>query len=147
MPAQNHVATKPKALNVVGLQLTPLVEEPGAQYEVFLQEGGEGVGPGWHSHPWDESFYVLSGEVTFGLGDESSVARQGDVVHVPANASHWFKLGADGARMISVSGGDHHSKLFREMDSVDLDMSDTSPENIARMADMATRHGITLGHE
>ena len=55
----------PRPLNVVGEKITVLAS--GAQtggYEIFLQVGSEGSGPPPHSHPWDESFYVLAeGEV------------------------------------------------------------------------------------
>ena len=135
----------PVPLNVIGLHMTPLVEAPAAgEYEVFLQEGAEGVGPGPHSHPWDETFYMLSGQVSFGLGDVTSVAYAGDSVHVPAKTVHWFTLGQGGARMLSVSGGHNHSRLFREMDAASIDPTDQSSENVAGMLEMATRHGVTL---
>jgi quercetin dioxygenase-like cupin family protein len=42
--------------------------------ELFLQVGREGSGPPPHHHPWDEAFYVLRGEVTFGAdGREATV--------------------------------------------------------------------------
>ena len=36
-------------------------------YEVFFQEGPQGSGPIPHSHPWDESFFVIRGAVDFSL--------------------------------------------------------------------------------
>jgi len=37
-------------------------------YEITRAQGEVGVGPPPHSHNWDESFYVLAGEVEFTCG-------------------------------------------------------------------------------
>jgi hypothetical protein len=63
-------ATAPAPLNVVGEQITVLAS--GSQtggYEIFRQAGPEGSGPPPHCHPWDESFYVVKGDIAFGVGD------------------------------------------------------------------------------
>ena len=47
-------------LNIVGEYVTVLASgEETEGYEIFLQRGPEGSGPPPHSHPWDESFYVV----------------------------------------------------------------------------------------
>ena len=52
------------ALNVLGTKVTVLASNAGTQsYEITLQQGDEGTGPPLHSHNWDESFYVLKGQV------------------------------------------------------------------------------------
>ena len=66
MPAAFVVTpdTAPAPLNVVGEKITVLAS--GAQtgsYEIFRQAGPEGSGPPPHSHPWDESFYVVKGDI------------------------------------------------------------------------------------
>jgi len=56
--------TTPTPLNVVGEHITLLA--PGSRtgsYEIFRQAGPEGSGPPPHFHPWDESFYVVKGEI------------------------------------------------------------------------------------
>ncbi|MDP9875752.1 hypothetical protein J2W25_000039 [Variovorax boronicumulans] len=53
-------------LNVLGTQVTVLASNASTQsYGVTFQRGDEGTGPPPHSHDWDESFYVLGGEVEF----------------------------------------------------------------------------------
>ena len=92
-------ASAPRPLNIVGEQLTILAS--GAQtgsYEIFHQAGPEGSGPPPHNHPWDEAFYVISGEIAFGVGDEEMVAQPGTLVHLPAGTTHWFRFGAGGGR-------------------------------------------------
>ena len=45
-----------------------------------------------HTHPWDESFYVIRGEVDFSVNcSDLRSARPGDLVHVPAGTPHWFR--------------------------------------------------------
>ena len=95
-------ATRPAPLNVVGEQITVLA--PGSRtggYEIFRQAGPEGSGPPPHCHPWDESFYVVSGNIAFGVGDKDMIAEPGTLVHLPAGTMHWFRYGQGG-------GGDHH---------------------------------------
>src|ERR1019366_7597016 len=94
--------TAPRALNIVGEQVAVLVS--GAQtgsYEIFHQAGPEGSGPPPHSHPWDEAFYVIGGEIAFGVDDRELVARPGTLVHLPAGTTHWFRFGQGGGEMVS----------------------------------------------
>ena len=56
-------------LNIVGEHVTVLASGEATEgYEVFLQRGPEGSGPPPHSHPWDESFFVVKGQIDFGIG-------------------------------------------------------------------------------
>jgi quercetin dioxygenase-like cupin family protein len=47
-------------------------------------------GPPRHRHPWHESFYVLSGELQFTIGDEVVRAGVGDVVHAAPGVPHTY---------------------------------------------------------
>ena len=75
----------PAPLKVVGEEITILA--PGAatsSYEIFRQAGPEGSGPPPHRHTSDEAFYVIDGEVLFGVDAEQAlVAEAGTLVHVP----------------------------------------------------------------
>ncbi len=73
-------------------------------YEVFLQEGLPGSGPRSHSHDWDETFFVIDGDLTFSINGEETVAKTGTFVHLPAGTLHEFKIGENGAKMISITG-------------------------------------------
>ena len=96
--------SEPRALNVVGERITVLAS--GAQsgsFEIFVQSGPEGSGPPPHSHPWDEAFYVTRGEIAFGVGERTALARPGTLVHIPAGTTHWFRFAAGGGEMVSVT--------------------------------------------
>jgi quercetin dioxygenase-like cupin family protein len=47
-------------------------------------------GPPRHRHPWHESFYVLSGELQFTVGNELIRAGSGDFVHAAPGVPHTY---------------------------------------------------------
>ena len=95
MSAQPFVVSpqdRTRSLSVVGEHITVLASAAQTgSYEIFFQAGPEGSGPPPHNHPWDEAFYVLRGEVAFGIGNRESRAVEGTLVQVPGGTSHWFR--------------------------------------------------------
>lgn len=135
---------RPRPLNVVGEEITVLAS--GAQtggYEVFLQDGAEGTGPPPHSHDWDECFYVVRGEVAFAVGDRELVGRPGTFVHVPAGAVHWFRFGAGGGEMVSMTSREGASKLFTD---IDREIAPGAPD-LAKLAEVAGPYGVAFAVE
>lgn len=132
----------PQALNVVGEQITVLASgEQTGTYEVFHQAGPEGSGPPPHNHPWDEAFYVIGGEISFGVGDQEAVGRPGTFVHVPAGTTHWFRFGAGGGEMVSLTSRAGAAKMFAD---VDREIAPDNPD-LAKLVEVAGRHGAKLG--
>jgi quercetin dioxygenase-like cupin family protein len=135
-----------RPLEVVGEQITVLASrDVTSGYEIFQQAGPEGSGPPPHSHGWDESFYVIDGEIEFGFGgktgDETATAKPGTLVHLPAGCVHWFRFGAGGGRMISMTGSGNASAMFTDFDA---NISSTDPD-LGKLVEVGTRHGLTLG--
>ena len=83
---------------------------------MFRIAGPEGTGPGPHHHPWDESFYVLSGEVYCGVNDLETLATAGTLIHVPGGATHWFKFAKGGGEFFSVTSHGNASEMFTAFD-------------------------------
>lgn len=130
-----------RPLNIVGEQLTILAS--GAQtgsYEIFHQAGPEGSGPPPHSHPWDEAFYVIKGDIAFGLGDRELVAHAGTLVHLPAGTTHWFRFGAGGGEMVSMTSREGASHMFTDFDR------EISPENpdLGRLIALGQPYGLVV---
>jgi quercetin dioxygenase-like cupin family protein len=69
--------------------------------------GGESVP--LHKHDDDmESFYVLEGEVSFYLGDQSGIrAVAGAFVHIPGGTIHGFRIESDIARYLILTTPRH----------------------------------------
>jgi quercetin dioxygenase-like cupin family protein len=131
----------PRPLKIVGENVTVLAS--GAQtggYEIFRQVGAEGSGPPPHNHPWDESFYVVKGEIAFGIEEKEMVARPGTLVHLPAGTMHWFRFGEGGGEMISITSREAASRMFTDLDR------EISPENpdLRKLAEIGTRYGCKV---
>jgi mannose-6-phosphate isomerase-like protein (cupin superfamily) len=61
-------------------------------------------GPGAHSHPEDDVFYVLAGTMSVLVGDEWTEAGAGSFVLVPGHVIHDFEnRGPERAGMLNVS--------------------------------------------
>jgi len=129
------------ALDIVGEHVTVLASGEATQsYEIFLQRGPEGSGPPPHSHPWDESFLVVKGQIDFGIGGESKTASPGTLVHLPAGTVHWFRFGSGGAEMVSITSRLGASKMFADMAR---EVAPVNPD-VAKLAEVGARHGLKV---
>jgi len=129
------------ALDIVGEHVTVLASgEATESYEIFLQQGPEGSGPPPHSHPWDESFLVVKGQIDFGFGDESKTASPGTLVHLPAGTVHWFRFGSGGAEMVSITSRLGASKMFSD---IAREVAPVNPD-VEKLAAVGARHGLKV---
>jgi quercetin dioxygenase-like cupin family protein len=109
---------QPRPLNVLGERVTVLAGAGRTGgLELFRQQGEVGQGPPPHAHDWNETFYVVSGELDIGAGEAVRRLGPGSVAHVPAGVTHWFRFITDG-EMISVTSAPGASQLFTAMDAV-----------------------------
>lgn len=128
-------------LDIVGEHVTVLASGEATEgYEIFLQRGPEGSGPPPHSHPWDESFYVVKGRMEFGIGAETMAASPGTLVHLPAGTTHWFRFGAGGGEMISMTSRLGASTMFADMAR---EVSPVNPD-LERLTEVGARHGLKV---
>jgi quercetin dioxygenase-like cupin family protein len=128
-------------LEVVGERITVLAS--GAQtgsYEIFRQVGPEGSGPPPHSHPWDEAFYVIKGEIAFGIGNDETVARAGTLVHLPAGTTHWFRFGKGGGEMVSMTSREGASHMFAD---IHREIAPDKPD-LEKLVQVGLRHGLQV---
>ena len=84
-------------------------------------------GPGPHSHPEDDVFYVLAGTMSVMVGTEWTEASAGSFVLVPGNVTHDFEnRGSERAGMLNVSApGDFE----QQMPGIAQWFSERSPED------------------
>jgi quercetin dioxygenase-like cupin family protein len=76
-------------------------EESGGH--VAIVELGGGGRPPLHHHDFDETFYVLEGELTFQLGDERFTRRAGELAFAPRGVAHTYaNLSGAPARVLLV---------------------------------------------
>jgi len=60
-------------------------------------------GPPLHHHDFDETFYVLEGELTFQLGNELFTRTRGELAFAPRNVAHTFA---------NLSGADARTRII-----------------------------------
>jgi quercetin dioxygenase-like cupin family protein len=127
-------------LDVLGTRVAVLAAAATGSHAVTLQSGEAGQGAPLHRHDWDESFYVLSGEVVFTYAGESRLASAGSFVHVPAGSVHGFRY-AGAAEMLEISGaGGRSVEMFAALDR-ELPQGPPDP---AQIQALLGRYGVTL---
>lgn len=93
--------------------------DTGGRFAAFEIELPHGAAPPLHSHPQDETFYVLAGEITAWLVEPASAPEAGAppgwlercarhcgvgaMVFAPAGTPHTFRVESDTARMLTLS--------------------------------------------
>jgi quercetin dioxygenase-like cupin family protein len=63
----------------------------------------QGASPPLHTHPQDESYFVLDGRLTIQAGRERFELGPGGTALVPMGVPHTFRVDSDGARVLVLS--------------------------------------------
>jgi mannose-6-phosphate isomerase-like protein (cupin superfamily) len=78
-------------------------EEHSATISLILDDSEPGHGPRLHRHPYDETWIVIEGTLTFQSGDERLTARPGDIVIVPPDVPHKFtNTGPERSKLVCI---------------------------------------------
>jgi mannose-6-phosphate isomerase-like protein (cupin superfamily) len=94
--------------------------------------------PPLHTHPWNEWFYFLDGEVAFQVGKRLVQATPGSVIHLPAGAAHTFRIKSPQAKfLVGVSNAAAEGYL-KDLAEAAQKRELTLPELIA----ISQSHGI-----
>jgi quercetin dioxygenase-like cupin family protein len=73
-------------------------------------------GPPLHHHDFDETFYVMEGELTFQLGDELFSAKAGELTFAPRGVPHTYaNLSAAPTRHLIVCTPTGFERYFARM--------------------------------
>lgn len=130
------------ALNVLGTKVTVLASSEATQgYEITLQQGDEGTGPPLHFHDWEESFFVLKGQIEFSYGNKTVMCLPGTLVHVPAGTEHGFCYGAGGGEMFELTGqGSMATRLFTAFNKEIA----PGPPDIPKVLEVLKQNGVTV---
>ena len=138
-------ATYPSPLSVVGVDVTVLAAaDVTGGYEVTMQKGNAGSGPPLHSHPWDECFFVLSGEVEFNIDRRQVQAMPGTMFHLPAGTPHGFTIKVNGTTMLEFTGqGSQSTQMFT---SVNNEVAPGLPTaaDVPKLIDILARYGAAV---
>ena len=92
------------SFRVLGETLRPLLTNAmGSAIEIFDTSGLADSGPPPHTHPWEEVYLVLAGEleVTVGTGP-ARILSAGGVAHVPAGTRHAYRNVTDDCHFLTI---------------------------------------------
>ncbi len=130
-----------ETMNMIGEQFTVLAagEETGS-YEVFIQVVPLGAGPPLHSHPWDEAFYVLEGELIFSTGEQDMHAPVGTFVHFPADSAHRFASQRGTATILSFTSHPGAAAFFRESNRINSEY----PGDLEKFMAVPGKHEVRM---
>jgi mannose-6-phosphate isomerase-like protein (cupin superfamily) len=105
-----------------------------------------------HVHHFeDEGFYVLEGEMTFYVGDETIKARPGTFLFGPKDVPHAFSVDSGPAKLLFVLSPAGMEGLIREMGEPARTLSIPPPQQeppneaeMGRLMDIAARYGAEM---
>lgn len=91
-------------------------DDTGGTYSAMEIVSPPGSGPNPHVHEEaEEAFYVLDGDLTFHVGNQSVEVSTGDFVHVPRGTIHHFTVGARPARYLAIYAPAGEERKFQEV--------------------------------
>lgn len=114
-------------------------EDTGGSLSTWIEEVPAGAGPPLHVHHREpEVFTVLSGRLTFALGDERLSAGPEETVVIPRGTPHTFKNeGAEPARALITLSPGGGEQFFRDVSAEGL-----GPDQMERIVEIAESYGL-----
>ena len=103
-----HVVTASEPLWFLGTLVRPKLGggQTGGRFALWEGVLPRGAAPPLHSHPQDETFYVLEGKIAVWAGEAGEsgrVCEEGAAVFVPGGTPHTFRVDSDTARLLFLS--------------------------------------------
>ncbi|HZG39707.1 MAG TPA: cupin domain-containing protein [Nodosilinea sp.] len=99
-----------------------------------------GSGAPLHSHPWEETFYILEGELEVQIGNQQQFCTAGSVAHVPANAVHGFRILSPVARALLVIAPASAEAFYLEVSDRVSDLE----TDMETMQEICAQYGLQL---
>jgi len=127
-------------------------EQTGGRYTLVEILAPDGYGSVLHvHHQEDEGFYILEGEMTFYVGDQTIKARPGSFLFGPKDVPHAFTVDSGPARLLFVLSPAGFEDLVRDMGeparSLTVPPQPEAPPSEAEMQQMAAigaQHGVEI---
>lgn len=122
-------------------------KETDGRYALLRATERRGLEPPPHTHTKeDETFLILDGEVIYTVGNETFNAKAGDVMFLPRNIQHSFKIQTETLETLMLLTPAGFENYFIEMSEpakeVQLPPMPQGPPDIARLIATASKYGI-----
>jgi quercetin dioxygenase-like cupin family protein len=126
-------------IGVVGDTYTVLLngKDTAGQFCLIEMHVPPGGGPPPHRHDFEETFILLEGELEVTFRGKKRVVRQGETIHVPANAPHQFHNSSrEAVRMLCICSLSGQEEFFMEV-GVPVATRTTAPPKLDEAAQAA----------
>lgn len=141
-----------KVLSVAGDRVTVLIDGADTNQSYTIMEAclPPNAGPPPHVHQReDETISVLSGEITFFLGDTTKLMKKGDFIFAPRGIPHHFKNTGNEEAILLETASPAGIENFFEAVGLMLPNRKTPPlpvttDDIRRMIAIAPSFGVTI---
>jgi len=122
-------------------------KQTGGKYALLRATERRGLEPPPHTHTKeDETFLILEGEVIYTVGNETFNAKVGDVMFLPKNIQHSFKIQTETLETLMLLTPAGFENYFIEMSEpakeVQLPPMPQGPPDIAKLITTASRYGV-----
>jgi quercetin dioxygenase-like cupin family protein len=122
-------------------------EETDGKVTVMRMTAPAGTGSPPHTHPGEESLYVLDGDLSVHIGDEVVAATSGASFHFPAGTKEWFEAQTRATVLATyIPGG--IDKFFVEVGEPAMTRSlpppSDAPPDLERIIRVAAQHGMQI---
>ncbi len=155
LPAVPHVAQAglDRSVWYSGYLLTFLATgaETGGQFSLIEEIGRRDASapPPLHVHTREEEcFYVIEGEMTFFVGEETIAAPAGTFVRLPRVVPHTFVIASEEVRMLNLCTPAGFEGFFRDLsepaEALTLPPAPDSPPDIAKLLATAAAYGLEV---
>ena len=134
----------PQAIKWLGTVYKTLLSaaQTGGNLGMFESVDQPGYGPPRHiHHQEDETFFVLSGEVSFWIAGQTKALGPSEAAFIPRGIEHTFRiLGTLPARMLTIMTPGGFDGFFAEMEQNNLRI----PEDMEKISAVGDRYHLTF---
>lgn len=122
-------------------------KETGGRYALLRATERKGLEPPPHTHTKeDEAFLILEGEVIYTVGNQTFHAKQGDLMFLPKNIQHSFKIQTEKLEtlILLTPGGleDYFVEMSKPAEEVALPPMPQGPPDIKKLIATASKYGV-----
>lgn len=122
-------------------------EETGDKVTVMRMTAPAGTGSPPHTHPGEESLYVLDGELNVHVGDEVVAAGPGALFHFPAGTQEWFQATTQATVLVTYTPGGidrFFSEVGEPASSRTLPPPSDEQPDFERIIQVAAQYGMNI---
>lgn len=122
-------------------------KDTGGRYALLRATERRGLEPPPHTHTKeDETFLILEGEVVYTVGKQNFHAKRGDVMYLPKNIQHSFKIQTEKLEtlILLTPGGleNYFVEMSKPAEELELPPLPSGPPEITKLIATASKYGV-----